>query len=111
MSQPSKGEQDRMKVDDPTWLFPDERNVAVFTSKSILHHRDWVYYVTHDQDDGAWQFHPYSGVVPVNEAVVASLESIVKLDRSLELLADLSVGWHAWRESPDAEWEREPKVQ
>jgi hypothetical protein len=67
-----------------------------------------VYYVTHDEEDGAWQFHPFNGLTPENEAVVISLAEIIRLDVSLKSLADLPIGWHAWRKSADEEWEREP---
>ena len=97
-----------MNENTTCWKFSEAPNVAVFTSKGILQNGDWVYYVTHDQDDGVWQFHPYSGIVPCSEMVVSSLRSLVDLDRSLELLADLPTGWHAWRDSPSDQWQREP---
>ena len=99
-----------MNTTDTDWPFSDDRNLAVFTSKKIVHEGDWIYYVTHDEDDGAWQFHPHSGPTPENEAAVVSLESLVKLDGSLRQLSDLPRGWHAWRQSPDAAWERSQKV-
>jgi hypothetical protein len=43
-----------------TWPFSDPPNAAVFTSKKILDDNDWIQTVTHDEDDGAWQFHPYA---------------------------------------------------
>lgn len=91
------------------WPFSDPPNVAVFTSRRIVDNGDWVYYVTHDEDDGAWQFHPHAGITPENEVKVVSLETMVKLDPSLIALADLPLGWHAWRQNPDAEWERSPR--
>jgi hypothetical protein len=92
-----------------TWPFSDDRNVAVFTSKRILNGSEWIYYVTHDEDDGAWQFHPYNGPTSEGEAAVVSLERMVTLDETLRKLADLPTGWHAWRKSADSEWERAPQ--
>lgn len=43
------------------WPFEDPQNVAVFTVRSILDGDDWIYYVTHDEEDGAWQFTPPCG--------------------------------------------------
>lgn len=100
-----------MTTTNTNWPFSDQRNVAVFTSKRIVHEGDWVYYVTHDADDGAWQFHPHSGLTPESEAAVVSLETMVKLDSSLTQLADLPLGWHAWRKSPEANWERAPNTE
>lgn len=100
-----------MTTADSNWPFLDPRNVSVFTSKKIIQGDDWVYYVTHDVEDGAWQFHPYSGMTPDNEAAVVSLETMVNVDRSLTTLADLPLGWHAWRESPEANWQRAPRTK
>lgn len=91
-----------------SWPFPDAENTAAFTSKKILNGADWVYHVTHDADDGAWQFHPYGGPTPENEAAVVGLETMLSLDASIQTVADLPLGWHAWRESPTAPWMRSP---
>lgn len=99
-----------MTTTNASWPFSDERNVAVFTSKRIVHEGEWVYYVSHDADDGAWQFHPHRGMTPESEAAVVSLETMVKLDETLRELADLPLGWHAWRETQDADWQRAPKT-
>lgn len=91
------------------WPFKDAEDTAVFTSRKILGGTDWIHYVTHDVDDSAWQFHPYGGPTPEAEAAVTSLKSILSLDDSVRNLADLPVGWHAWRDAPDAPWIRKPK--
>lgn len=94
---------------DKEWPFSDAPETAVFSSKKIVFNGEWIYYVTHDQEDGAWQFHPYSGLTPENEVAVVSLEEIVNLDETLKMLSDLPCGWHAWRNSPNSPWERSPK--
>lgn len=88
------------------WPFLDARNVAVFSSQKIVVDGEWVYYVTHDKEDGAWQFHPYSGFTSESEVAVVSLEEMVRLDQSLKELSNLPVGWHAWRKSPNSSWVR-----
>ena len=98
-----------MTTTNNDWPFSDMRSVAVFSSKRIVLEGDWVYYVSHDEEDGAWQFHPHSGITPESEATVVSLETMVGLDESLKLLSDLPRGWHAWRKTPHATWERAPK--
>lgn len=50
------------------WPFAEQRNVAVFTHPDILSGDDWIHYVSHDEDDGSWQFLPESGAPPVEEA-------------------------------------------
>lgn len=90
------------------WPFVDDRKTAVFTSRRILCQSEWIYYVTHDEDDGAWQFHPYSGLTTESEAAITSLETMVKLDDSLTDISDLPLGWHAWRKSKDSKWIKAP---
>jgi hypothetical protein len=89
-----------------TWPFNDPPNVAVFTSKKIVDHGTWIQRVTHDEDDGAWQFHPHGGTAE-SEAFVVSLKSITKIDPSVLSLADLPLGWCAWRNTKDEPWKRE----
>lgn len=91
------------------WPFTDQENTAVFTSRRILDGSDWVHYVTHDAEDGAWQFHPCAGPTPVEEAAVVSLRTMMDLDGSISALADLPLGWHAWRDRPDVPWTRRPQ--
>lgn len=90
------------------WPFQDPPNVAVFTSKTILEKSDWIQYVSHDEEDGAWQFHPKIGTQE-EDARIVSLEEIVKMDRSIAALFDLPFGWCAWRKTRDSEWQREEK--
>ena len=87
------------------WKFQDPPNVAVIANKKIINDGDWIAYVTHDEDDGGWQFHNSE---PLNEqdATVISLRSIFDLDASVGDLADLPLGWHAWRECEGAQWRR-----
>jgi hypothetical protein len=99
-----------MKPDAQDWPFNDPPNVAVFTSKRILDGDEWIYYVTHDQDDGAWQFHPKSGPTPENEARVVSLRTVLDMDPTIGMLADLPLGWCAWREGRNSDWRRSKKI-
>ncbi|MBX3193400.1 MAG: hypothetical protein KF819_40835 [Labilithrix sp.] len=80
--------------------------MAVFVSQRILEGEEWVYYVRHDDDDGAWLFHPKSGITPESEMRVVGLDALVELDPTIVALADLPLGWCAWREEPGAEWVR-----
>lgn len=88
------------------WPFADARNVAVLTTANVLDGSHPVLLVTHDQDDGAWQF--LCGTTnDGSDGRVVGLEEIVQLDPSLRELADLPVGWRASRESPQDSWHRE----
>jgi len=93
------------------WPFQDPPNVAVIANKRIVYQGEWIAYVSHDADDGAWQFHTNVATPPQQEeAAVVSLHSIVQLDQSIKDLANLPSGWHAWRESRDAPWRRSQTV-
>ena len=90
------------------WPFPDSPNTAVIANKKIIHGHAWISFVTHDEDDGAWQFHcHHEGELTNEDASVVSLANMLTIDSTVAALADLPVGWHAWRTSKDAAWERE----
>jgi hypothetical protein len=87
---------------DP-WPFSDPRKVAVFTTKSILERRVPILMVTHDEEDGAWQF--LDGSTPMMEdGRIMGLEEIVSRDNSILELANLPEGWMAIRSSPSSPW-------
>jgi hypothetical protein len=82
------------------WPFADPPNLAVIVDRKILRGEAWIAYVSHDAEDGAWQFHT-DDPGPPNESDAA----VVSLRKMLEL-GDLPPGWHAWRESPVSAWRR-----
>jgi hypothetical protein len=79
--------------------------VATFTVRQIMHDHEPILLVRHDEDDGAWQFLPASDV-SMSDALLVSLESVVKLDPTVAELADLPTGWQATRAHPGAPWVR-----
>ncbi|MCC9608731.1 DUF2185 domain-containing protein [Blastopirellula sp. JC732] len=89
------------------WPFPDEPNVVCFTSKSVVEEGAWIHYVSHDEEDGAWQFHSLDGI-PESEsdARIVSLRTMLRIDPRLAEIADLPLGWIAWRDSVDEPWKR-----
>lgn len=89
-----------------TWTFQDAPNTAVFTTRSLIEEEAWVYYVSHDASDGAWQFLPPDGPGAIEDARIVGLEEMTRLEPRLLELCDLPLGWHAWREQPDAAWRR-----
>ena len=93
------------------WPFLDPPSTAVFTNVRILDGELWVQYVTHDDEDGAWQFHPPGGRADMHEASLTSLKQTLALEPRIEELADLPLGWHVWRDEKDAAWTRAPKEQ
>ncbi len=90
---------------DRTWPFADPPDVSVQTCWRILRGEEWIHYVSHDGGDGAWQFQPH-GYAPQSEAATVALREIVALDPTVGVLADLPVGWCAWRDRKGAPWQR-----
>ena len=39
------------------WPFDDPPNVAVVTTRDVTEDKAPILFVSHDRDDGAWQFH------------------------------------------------------
>ncbi|WP_081493470.1 immunity protein Imm33 domain-containing protein [Herbaspirillum sp. CF444] len=90
------------------WLFADPPNMAVISHRRIVERENSISFVSHDEDDGGWQFLPNSdGALDASEAVVASFKSIVDIDSSIVELADLPLGWCARRPSQTEQWIRE----
>ena len=91
-----------------TWPFADTPNPASLTSVDILDRRMPIVLVTHDEDDGTWQFHSANGAPSSDsEARVVGLKTIVGIDPSVAVLADLPLGWRAVRADANAPWRRE----
>jgi len=89
------------------WPFTDARNTAVFTTRDIIEEGKPILLVTHDQDDGAWQFHT-GKTIPTSDAKIAALDEIVYCDPSVVELADLPLGWSAIRDSITTPCKRQP---
>lgn len=90
---------------DSYWPFEDLPNVAVITSTDILNHGKPILFVSHDADDGAWQFHTGEDL-SIDRAATVALARIVALDPSVKELADLPLGWIATRQTLTASWVR-----
>lgn len=89
------------------WPFADPPNVATYTTVKVLDEGHPILLVTHDEDDGAWQFLCGTTNEPTDGRIVG-LDCIVQKDPSVLELADLPLGWRASRESPEDPWQREP---
>ena len=85
------------------WPFTDARNTAVFTTRDVIEEGKPILLVTHDQDDGAWQFHT-GKTVPASDDKVVALDEIIFRDPSVVELTDLPLGWSAIRDSITSPW-------
>jgi hypothetical protein len=92
------------------WPFEDPPNVAVITTRGVIDGTEWIALASLDEDDGGWQFIGCEGPRE-DAAMVVALSGIYERDSSIGGLADLPLGWHAWRDRPDAPWQRAPRPQ
>jgi hypothetical protein len=90
------------------WEFKYPPSTAVIANRKIFQHGGWIAYVSHEVDEAGWQFHTNDAEVSESDAQVVSLEDILNHDPSICELADLPVGWQAWRASAMAVWKRSP---
>lgn len=84
--------------------FQESRNLGVYTTKQVIDGAP-ILYVYHNAD-GNWQFHNSSEPY-VEDAMLVSLETITKLDPSVNQIYFLQYSWRAWRESTDEKWSYE----
>lgn len=90
------------------WPFDDPPNVAVITTRQVLEEGYPILMVTHDTDDGGWQV--LCGTTnDTNDGRVISLRTAVEIEPSLVELADLPLGWYAYREAVGSRWIREQR--
>jgi len=83
-----------------------KNDTAVFTTKFVLKNKKTITYVSHDIEDGAWQFfsndkfEDYESV-----ARVAGFKEMFQIDPSLNLLSDLELGFCAVRRNKRDIWQ------
>ena len=87
------------------WGFPDPPHTLVFLSKPVQTDAEPITYVSHDIEDGAWQFLGPS-MSGGDKPVISCFHHPNDKDPSLKELADLPLGWYAERAERDAPWVR-----
>ncbi|ANE46541.1 hypothetical protein SY83_09905 [Paenibacillus swuensis] len=75
------------------------------TSIKIMDSVSPILYVSHEEDDGMWQFLD-GGEVSEEDARILGLKEVIDIDPSLVQLANLPIGWIAWRETEHCQWIR-----
>ncbi len=91
------------------WPFEDPENFATMTVRQVTHGGDPILLVTHDADDGMWQFLA-GGPAEMADAMIVSLREVFDIDPSIGELADLPLGWTAERSAFGQPWRRQPRV-
>lgn len=87
------------------WKFGDDPHTRVFLSETVHKGTEPVTYVSHDEEDGAWQFLGDS-MSDGGGPVISCFHHPIDNDPSLSELADLPLGWWAEREKPGEPWTR-----
>ncbi|QHL89272.1 DUF2185 domain-containing protein [Nibribacter ruber] len=85
--------------------FKEPLTTAVFTTKFVMEENKPITYITHDVDDGAWQFFSDDEFEDFESvAKVVGLGEIIQMDKSILELADMPAGYYAYRVSATSKW-------
>ena len=85
--------------------FKDPPNTAVYTTKFVVDDKKTITYVTHDADDGAWQFFSEDNFENFEDvAKIIGLQEVVAMDSTVLDLADMPVGHYATRKDKNDKW-------
>lgn len=87
-------------------VFDEEPLLGVITTARVLDGTP-ILMVSHDEDDGGWQFLCGTTNEPQEGRIVA-LKEIVRMDPTVQEVADLPLGWIAFRKAVGEKWTREP---
>jgi hypothetical protein len=91
------------------WPFDDPPDVAIISLRDIMERKRPILYVAHDSEDGMWQFTDGRDDPQASDAVFLLLEEVIEIDPTIAELADLPLGWSAWRDNARQKWQREQK--
>ena len=88
-----------------TQKFKQAENTAVFTTKFVIMDKKDITYVSHDKEDGAWQFFSDDHFDNFEDvAKIVGLGEIIRIDSSLLELADMPDGFSAHRKFKGDKW-------
>lgn len=90
-----------------TIAFKEDPNLGVITTAPVLAGAP-IMMVSHDVDDGGWQFLCGTTNDPTDGRIV-HLQEILAMDPTVSEVADLPLGWIAFRSTVGGEWTREPE--
>jgi len=83
--------------------FYDAPNTATIICCHIVNDNKPILYVSHDEDDGMWQF-LCGETHAIDEANLVSLKYVFDLDNSIGALKDMPYGYYATRETSEDNW-------
>lgn len=83
--------------------FSEPRNTACITCRHVVKDGADILHVTHDAEDGGWQF-LCGGDHTEEDAMILGMEEIVRVDPSVNGLHQMPEGVGASRETRAGEW-------
>ena len=83
--------------------FYDAPNTATIICCHIIDDGKPILYVSHDEDDGMWQF-LCGSAHDTDEARLVSLKEAFDLDNSVGVLKDMPCGYYAERKTQNDNW-------
>ena len=85
--------------------FEDALDTAVFTTRFVMKDKKVITYVTHDIEDGAWQFFSADNFEDYEDVImIVGLGEMISIDQSILDIADLPLGYSATRQSIKDPW-------
>lgn len=85
--------------------FDSTHDTAVFTTKFVLEDNKSITYVSHELEDGAWQFFSDDEFDNFEEvAKIVGFQEILNTDDSLLKIVDLPLGSYATRKDKSDNW-------
>jgi len=88
------------------WPFDQPKNCGTILSRAVMDGKAVIQWVSHDEDDHAWQFLDNDTIEPEQAALVC-LSHVLEIDPTVIEVADLEPGWIATREKKGDPWVRE----
>ena len=106
----TRAENDFWASTDPksslfNWKFSDPPHTRVFLSETVHNGTEPVVFVSHEAEDGAWQFLGDS-MSDGGGPVISCFHHPIDRDPSLAELVDLPLGWYAERDNVGEPWVR-----
>ncbi len=88
-----------------SFKFSDSENTACIVCSHVLEKQMPILYVTHDEDDGVWQFLCGEENHELQHAKLLALSEVATIDPSVNDLHDMPLGVGAARKSQDGQWQ------
>ena len=85
------------------YTFYDDPDTAAIICCHITENKSPILYVSHDEDDGMWQF-LCGKEHEIDEARLVSLQWVFDLDNSISSLKDMPCGCYAERITQNDDW-------